>query len=183
MKALPSQEYLHECFSYDQGTGILTWKFRPFNHFEMYSNASVRMGQCQKLYAGRPALNVIKKNGYRSGTLDGVGMYAHRVIWKMINGSDPNVIDHIDGDKANNRLINLRNVSPSINMRNLKLSGQSASGVRGVYRHSQSGGWLAQINTNAGNVISFYSKDMAEAVEWRREMELEFGYITRTANG
>jgi len=182
MKTLPSSEYLSECFSYDAETGVLTWKKRPAYHFDLVPNALMRIGQSAKI-VGRPALNILKKNGYRGGSLDGVGMYAHRVIWKMVNGSDPNVIDHIDGDKANNRLINLRNVSASINMRNLKLSGQSASGVRGVYRHSQSGGWLAQINTNAGNIISFYSKDMAEAVEWRREMEVEFGYITRTANG
>ena len=80
-------------------------------------------------------------NGKVAGTLDGQGYYMtqlnkvrfknHRYIWELFNGPIPEgfQIDHIDGNRSNNRLENLRVVSPSENSRNKKLQSNNTSGV------------------------------------------------------
>jgi hypothetical protein len=178
-KSLPNSEFLFECFDLDEKTGTLFWKLRPESHFDGRKTGYALYGKHKKLDVGRPALNIIKKNGYRSGRLDGEYYYAHRVIWKMINGVDPLIIDHINGNRSDNRPTNLRSVDNALNQRNMAPSTSSPDGVRGVYWHAQSGGWLGQITSKGGRIISFYSRDRGNVVAWRREMEIEHGYIHR----
>jgi hypothetical protein len=60
----------------------------------------------------------------------------HRIIWEMFYGplEDGEVIDHINGDSADNRIANLRVVSHSENMRNCKKRSDNKTGVTGVCR-------------------------------------------------
>lgn len=178
-KVMPPKEFLHECFDLDEATGLLIWRLRPEAHFEGRAMGAALFGRHKKFDIGRPALNCIKKNGYRSGTLDGIYYYAHRVIWKMAHGEDPGIIDHINGDRTDNRLVNIRSGDTTMNQRNMPASKTSLDGVRGVYRHSQSGGWLGQINDDHGKVLSFYSKKREDVVSWRKSKENELGYLTR----
>lgn len=62
---------------------------------------------------------------------------AHRLAWLFMHGVLPTGdIDHIDGDKANNRIENLRDVSTSVNMQNQRRAQpRNASGYLGVTRH------------------------------------------------
>lgn len=177
---LPCQQYLAECVEYDSDSGLLTWKDRPFSHFEGRPTGKQLYGQSRKMI-GRPAFNTIKGAGYRMGSLDGVQRYSHRVIWKLVTGGDPDVIDHINGVKTDNRWVNLRDVAQVINCRNKPIGKLNTTGQTGVFAHSQSGGWLAQINDLNGRTLSFYSKDRDEASAWRSEKEIEFGYISRRA--
>jgi len=56
--------------------------------------------------------------GYYQTRVNGVHFYNSRIIWKMINGNDPeNVIDHIDGNPSNNNLSNLQDITQSQNLR------------------------------------------------------------------
>jgi len=56
--------------------------------------------------------------GYWQVRVDGVLYRAHRLIWKMVNGSDPvNVIDHIDGNISNNASSNLQDITQTQNLR------------------------------------------------------------------
>jgi hypothetical protein len=174
-KKTPDKQYLWECFDYDEQAGLLFWKERPRSHFEGISCGNRIMAQNVSI-AGRPALNTIKKNGYRSGSLDGRYYTAHRVIWKMMTGEEPVVIDHINGDGTDNRIVNLRSVTATINARNMARP-IPKSGCIGVYAH-QNGGWGAQI-TVQGRVLSHYNKDYGSAVRWRKMMEAEHGYIIR----
>lgn len=76
----------------------------------------------------------------------GKSMPAHRIIWEMVYGECPDVIDHINGDKHDNRLVNLRNVDRAENMRNRKLNKRNKSGINGVSTRKD-GKWLVVIRT------------------------------------
>jgi hypothetical protein len=62
----------------------------------------------------------IHKYGYQVIQIDGKGYGAHRLAWLFIYGDFPEVIDHINGDRADNRIENLRNVDHQINAENRK---------------------------------------------------------------
>ena len=100
MKQLPSQEALRGLFSYDPDTGYLT------NLFTRNSRA----------VKGRRAGNLMS-TGYRRIRLDGAEYSEHRLIWKLVNGEDPDTIDHINADRSDNRLCNLRNCTAAENNR------------------------------------------------------------------
>ena len=76
----------------------------------------------------------VGSGGYYQVRVDGKLTLVHRVIWEMHYGEIPRdkFIDHIDGNKLNNRLSNLRIVARELNARNCKLREDSSSGVAGV---------------------------------------------------
>ena len=75
----------------------------------------------------------VNTDGYVMVNIDRTRYYAHRLIWLMRFGEWPEgEIDHIDGDRSNNRLENLRCVSKSGNMRNQKRNSRNTSGFPGV---------------------------------------------------
>lgn len=77
-------------------------------------------------------------------------IYKHREVWEKANGKIPYdmQIDHINRDKLDNRLENLRAVSRSVNQHNRKLNRNNTSGHKGVYWHKQKGKWHVQIMVN-----------------------------------
>lgn len=111
--ALPDQRYLNECFLYDKDSGLLLWKARPSHHFsdERYKKSF------NTRYAGKPALSY-RKAGYMAGSLDNIVVRQHRVIWKMVYGEEPGLIDHKDRNGCNNSLSNLRKATVADNNRN-----------------------------------------------------------------
>jgi hypothetical protein len=91
-----TQDLVREWFLYDPETGVISWAKRP-------SAKSRRR-------VGDPAGMVAK--GYIYIGLLGGRYFAHRIIWMYVHGRWPSdQIDHIDGDKMNNSLVNLREVS------------------------------------------------------------------------
>lgn len=94
---------LRELFSYDPNTGVIA-------HGPL----------CSKRHMiGKQVKNCSAK-GYLRAYVDGEYMYAHRVAWAHYYGEWPNgQIDHIDGNRGNNAISNLRDVSPEINAQNL----------------------------------------------------------------
>ena len=76
-------------------------------------------------------------HGYIGISVDGRLYRAHRLAWLFMRGGWPTGdIDHIDGDRANNRFDNLRDVSTSVNMQNQRRAQpRNASGYLGVTRH------------------------------------------------
>lgn len=80
--------------------------------------------------------------------IDGVLYKAHRVIWKLVTLEEPDVIDHINGDRSDNRLINLRSTNATGNARNARLRKDSLSGLKGVCFSNTFNKWMAQIRVN-----------------------------------
>lgn len=119
-------ERMKELLSYDPETGLFRWK--------------VTRGGPRKAgdIAGTSA-------SYIHLTFDGKTYYAHRLAWLYMTGEWPKgEIDHIDGDKKNNRFANLRDVSRSVNVQNVRR--------RGVHFAKKLGRWTAQIVSNGRNV-------------------------------
>lgn len=82
------------------------------------------------------------RNGYKRITLKGKVYSIHRIIWELFNGSIPEgqVIDHIDGNRSNNALSNLRMVSQSENMNNAQKNGHKGQKV--IYQYDSTGKFI-----------------------------------------
>ncbi len=71
--------------------------------------------------------------GYKTVSIMGKRYYVHRLIWLMSYGYLPDLLDHIDRDKTNNKLSNLRVSSKNLNALNLKSCHKdNKSGILGV---------------------------------------------------
>lgn len=100
----------------------------------------------------------------------------HRIIWEMFKGPIPNgaQIDHVDGDRSNNRIENLRLADSKQNAWNRGLSKANTSGFKGVSFEKKTGKWIAQIRTNgiAGKIGRFNTKE--EAAEAYRKADIQY---------
>jgi hypothetical protein len=84
---------------------------------------------------------------------------AHRLIFMLHHGFMPQEIDHINGDRADNRIENLRSVTRSQNQYN-KRPQRNASGYRGVTWHKKTGKWLVRVGLNNKNKSLGYYDDL-----------------------
>jgi hypothetical protein len=161
-KTLPSPEYLRKRLAYDASTGQLVWKqVTPCHHLTKKACAIIN-----KKYAGQAAASAVNAWGYRITRIQGRGLLAHRVAWAIYYGSWPNgELDHIDGDKLNNRITNLRDVDGTTNRRNMPRQRNNTSGVTGVNKNGNK--WVARIGAGARgkriNLGAFESKEDAIA--------------------
>ena len=92
----------------------------------------------------------INRWGYRAICFGGKCLMAHRLAWLYVYGEWPkNEIDHINGDKTDNRIENLRDVTRAINAQNIRAARiDSASKVLGVSWNKERHKWIASIVTN-----------------------------------
>lgn len=173
-RPMPSQKYLRECLDYDPETGGLTWRTRPLHHFK--DGAQTARHNCNAWnggWAGKEAFTATSPNGYVTGGLDRVIYRAHRIIWKLVHGQEPEDIDHINGDRADNRIANLRAVTRRENMRNAALRSNNKSGVVGVSRAR--GKWLAQIKGQRQQFLGYFDT-IEEAAAARKSAERDLGF-------
>jgi hypothetical protein len=119
---------LRETLAYDPVTGIFTRRVSNLARWKVGSEA----GSLHSL-------------GYRIIAVDGVMYRAHRLAWLYVHGQWPDgLLDHANGDRADNRIANLRPATVSQNKANSKLRSDNKSGFKGVYA-SELGGWRAEI--------------------------------------
>jgi hypothetical protein len=120
-KNLFDQEYLHELFDYNLNTGIFIWK-------------KVKPSSLKNKKAG-----YLHSSGYIQIRISGKNYQAHRLAWMIVYGEDPKnlLIDHINGNKTDNRICNLRLATNQQNQRNNK--------CKGFYWNKQKKKWKAHI--------------------------------------
>ena len=99
---------------------------------------------------GRSAVIAMGVKRYERVSVDGKIQALHRMIYLWNHGHLPKTLDHIDGDRMNNRIENLREATSSQNNQNRKAT--SSSGVKGVVWHKQSKKWIASICVNRKSV-------------------------------
>ena len=145
--------------------GVLIWNFRD--------DASK---QWNARFADKQAFNCKSSNGYLTGTFCGLNFRAHRVVWAVVYGVWPSLIDHINGDPLDNRVNNLRDVSQSENMRNASLSVRNTTGQVGVCFDNARGKWAASIRAEGKNIKLGRFNTIPEAVESRKAAEVLHGF-------
>jgi len=135
------QEFLQSIFMYDPLTGHLTWK-------------DSRSNMIKGSLAG-----CVNKAGYMVVTINSKTYRVQRIIWLWMFGSIPAnfYIDHINGNKLDNRLTNLRLATNKQNQENRAAPKNSSSGLRGVGWHKNYGKWMARIShNNQRKTIGFF---------------------------
>ena len=97
--------------------------------------------------AGDVAGNV-SKYGYKRIFVDGKEMMTHRAIFLMHHGYLPRVVDHINGNKLDNRIENLRSSCFQTNQYNRKKNNNNKSGCKNVSYSTKDKVWVIHINVN-----------------------------------
>lgn len=92
---------------------------------------------CYKINIGNPAGGLDNHTNYYYTTFAGKRYINHRIIFFLHFGYCPEIIDHIDGIRTNNRISNLRAATLSQNNCNTKLRKDNSSGHKGVSLRSK----------------------------------------------
>jgi len=176
-KPLPPPEVIRQLLRYEPDTGRLFWLPRPVEmltakHADPTWNAK---------HAGRPAFVTKHNAGYFVGTVMKRQILAHRVIWCLVAGCWPECeIDHIDGDRANNKWDNLRLATRSQNMRNSKSHTNSSSRFRGVSWNTRRGHWVVYITIEGrSRHVGSYSDETLAARAFDRVAQIHHGAFAR----
>ncbi|HBG98793.1 MAG TPA: hypothetical protein DDY29_08740 [Rhodobacteraceae bacterium] len=169
---------LRDLIHYDPDTGQFTWKARRPAHFTHCKREPAWVCRIWNArHAGRPAFGR-RVHGYIAGRILGVHVYAHQVAFAFMTGAWPeSQIDHINGQRSDNRWRNLRPVDPKENARNTAMSSRNSSGVVGVSWNHEKRRWWAYVHADAGRrklLGSFRSK--ADAVAARKAAERQHEY-------
>jgi HNH endonuclease len=152
----------NECFTPDFGRGTLTWRVRPLSHFV----SAHAMRTWNTRFAGKLAFTSTEGTGYFTGMCFGKGCKLHRVLWLLHTGSWPAAeLDHIDQDRKNNAVCNLREVTHQENSKNQSMKKNNTSGVTGVFIVPGPRKYQAQLRHNGKRVFDkcFHTLPEAEA--------------------
>lgn len=157
-------ERLTEVLFYDPKTGIFRWKEKP----SKYSPVS----------EGEEAGYLHKPSGYIRVSIDSERYVCHRLAWLYTYKKWPEGdIDHVNGDRSDNRIENLREALDK-NSWNAKIRSDNTSGVKGVSFHKGVGKYVARVNHKGKiyNLGCFNSLEAAVAVvkEKREELHGDF---------
>lgn len=136
-----TQTELKELLHYDQDTGVFTWKKSNKKAGSLTYSKYVRI--------------VIKNKAY----------YAHRLVWLFVYGHLPKMIDHINHNRSDNRLCNLREATDTQNNCNLRIRKDNTSGIKGVSWFARDKNWRARIQINGKSIHIGYFDKISSAKE------------------
>lgn len=159
-------EYLATRLRYEPETGKLFW----LNCETMPPNWNGR-------FAGKEAFTARRPSGYLHGAINSTLYQAHRIAWAIYYGEWPvSAIDHIDHDKTNNKISNLRLASDSVNNKNKSKQHNNKSGVTGVSWFKDCSKWRAEIKVDGRKKhLGLFSK-FEDAVAVRKAAEEQYGF-------
>lgn len=151
-------DLLNELFEYDKETGDLIWK-------EPKANGKVKKGDI----AG-----CVDSHGYIKIDLNYKKHRAHRLVFLMHKGYLPKTIDHINGNRSDNRIENLRAVTAGQNQHNRKINSNNTSGYKGVSWNTRTKTWKATVALERKRIhLGFYkTPEEADAVIRKAREEL-----------
>lgn len=175
-RPLPDQALLLKLLRYEPETGKLYWLERSPALFRGAKDSTASCNTWNARYSGKPALTINEQHGYRIGAIFGKMFFAHRIIWKMMTGEDPDEIDHINGVRSDNRWSNLRNVDTQSNRMNASMQGRNSSGVCGVAWQARTRSWRAWITARGKYIHLGRFKVFEDAVRARKKAERKYGF-------
>lgn len=164
-----TRQELTEALRYDPDTGIFSWR-----HDRLAGDGALRRP------AGSSAGGHMS-NGYILITLYGRQYLAHRLAWLHTYGSMPNgIIDHIDGDRSNNRIVNLRPCTKSQNSANSK--NQRIGKLKGAYYRADRDKWRAAITYKGKSVhLGTFDTELSAHEAYMIAAKKYFGEFARAA--
>ncbi|MCU0501532.1 MAG: HNH endonuclease [Anaerolineae bacterium] len=133
---------------YDPLTGIFRWKVAVSSAAKVGAIAGCK-----------------HHSGYWQIRFQKNSVFAHRLAWLHYYGHYPNdQIDHLNGDRLDNRIDNLRDVTPSINLQNAKRPSKNKKSApyRGVYKEGNSYRARISINGKSIHLGRFVTPEMAQ---------------------
>jgi len=153
---------LHDTFHYDQETGA--FMRRALHH------SNVAQAGC------------INRAGYRQINLKYKLWYAHQLAWAYVYGYLPACdIDHINGDKSDNRISNLRLATRSQNMQNTGLRSSNTSGFKGAYFFKRTGTWKSEIKIEGKRIhLGYFNSAEDAALAYQQKAQELFGKFYKT---
>ncbi len=155
-----SLDRLREVLVFDYDKGVFIWKKST--------------GRRNKL--GNKAGWVDTSTGYENIKIDGKKYKSHTLAWFYCFEEIVKNLDHINHNKLDNRISNLRFVSHIENCKNKQLSKNNSSGVCGVSFHSKNKRWVSFIKVDGKHIHlgSFENKD--EAINCRKNAEIKYNF-------
>jgi len=149
--------------------------------FDYKDGSLIRTAPARRTQVGH--ISGSNSNGYLVTKICGKTYPNHHLVWLWHMGYLPeNQIDHIDRNRSNNRIENLREVSQSCNMRNCGNSIKNRSGVKGVCWDNQAGKWKASIRGNNREINLGVFADKVNAIAARLSAEQCLGYDSCDSN-
>lgn len=158
-------ERANELLRYEPSSGKLFWKKRT----------------ARRIKVGDEAGTLCKSTGYRMVFINRKGYLVHRIAILLATGAcDPSKeVDHIDHDRLNNRLNNLRTVDRINNMRNIGLGKTNKTGIIGVsLKYTRTGElrYSANIMVNRKSINLGIFDNIEEAAAAREEANIKYGF-------
>jgi len=151
---------LKKCLRYNKETGVFTWNVDRSNKTKEGDIAGT--------------LN----NGYVFIGIKGVVHRAHRLAWLYEYGYLPeNQIDHIDRNRSNNKITNLREVSNQCNTINAPVPVNNKTGIKGVHYDAKRDKYRSQIKVFGKYIFLGRYKSLLNAAKSRFEAEVKYGFV------
>lgn len=175
----PSKQYAYshaaKLVNYDGATGVFIWLKRE--------GSDSKTRQFNTRFSGKEC-GCDNGKGYSSIKIriDGelFTLAAHRLAWLIAYGEMPVYdIDHIDGNRSNNKIDNLRAVTKALNCRNAKMLKSNTSGVTGVTLDKSTGKWRARARVNRKMYSIGCFDDIAAAEAAVKSFRLANGFTAR----
>lgn len=164
-KALPIGEDVCCLVDYNE-RGELFWEPRGIPSFDAK-------------YAGARVALTLTEKGYHRVLVLRRPLMVHRLLWRLHYGSDARFVDHINGIRTDNRIVNLRDSSHAENQRNMMPRG-GASRFKGVYV-SRGGRWGSRIKRNKKTVhLGTHDTEVQAAMAYDRAAVQMHGEFART---
>jgi len=153
-----TREYLRSLLSYDPETGVFRWISRG-----------------HKLAPGSVA-GALQTNGYRYVKVDGRLHKMHRLAFLFQGMPLPEEVDHINGQRDDNRWLNLRGVSRATNLKNKAKYKNGKSPMTRVAWSAEHGKWQAYINHDKRRIHLGRFASLDDAMAARSAANERYGY-------
>lgn len=158
---------LRKRFSYDPETGLITnhKTGKVYDKANAHGYTLIAVFECGRTSNGKP-----------------VKIRSHRLAWALHYGQWPCAslqMDHIDGNRTNNKVSNLRLVTNDENSKNRGLSKANTSGIQGIFWHKGASKWQVQIQVDGISKYFGLFEDKEEAARVAREVYQKLGFTDR----
>lgn len=118
----------------------------------------------------------VHSRGYRMISIDGKEYRAHRLIFLYHHGYLPDMLDHIDRNRLNNRIENLRESNPLDNQRNKNKQKNNTSGINGVHWDKRRRKWIASVSIKQKVIYLGGFDDINDAKHAREMANIKYNF-------